>query len=100
MTVQEELTHPASQLVVGPAVSTDWWQGRSADELQAIVHLGAKAGDPFFAAVAEMERRARDTEAARDAQQVEAVQTSRRLGWELKVFFVVATVAVLILLLR
>lgn len=100
MTVQEGLTQPAGAAAVETPGSPAWWQGRSSDELQAIVHRGVQAGEMFFAAAAEMERRAREIEAARDAEQVVVVKTSRRLGWELKLLFAVIALGALILLLR
>jgi hypothetical protein len=104
MSVQDELAHagPGVQAIESP-FSPDWWQGRSSDELQAIVHRGVQGGEIFFAAAAEMERRAREANAASDVQQVQAVKTSRRLGWELKALFVLlalAALALLVLLLR
>ena len=98
MTVQEELAHPDTAGSVAGA--PDWWHSRSCDELQAILRRGIQGGENFFAAAAEMERRARESEAARDAQQIEAVNTSRRLGWELTLLFVLLGVGLLVLLLR
>ena len=57
----------------GPALdalnSPDWWHNRSSDELQAIARRGEKAGDLFFAALTEIERRATDAEDRWRAQQ-------------------------------
>ncbi len=100
MTVQGLADTGAGAPILERPNSPDWWQSRSSDELRAIVQRGVQGGELFFAAAAEMERRARQTEAARDAQQEEAVKTSRRLGWELKLLFAVGLVAALILLLR
>ena len=100
MTVQEGLTQSAGGPAVETQGSSDWWQGRSSDELQAIVQRGVQGGDIFFRAAAEMERRAREIEAGRDAQYVEKVKTSRRIGWELKLLFAVLAAAGLMLLFR
>lgn len=79
MAVQDELAHPAAEApIVETPLSPDWWQSRSSDELQAIVYRGEKAGDMFLAAASEMERRARDSEAARRAEQVQASETAGR----------------------
>lgn len=76
------------------------WQDRSSDELQAIVRRGAQAGDLFFAASCEMERRAREAEAARDAERVVEVRAVKRLRWEVYVLLAVMAAASVILLLR
>jgi hypothetical protein len=104
MTMQDKLAHAAAGAPqVDRPFSPEWWQSRSSDELQAIVHRGIKGGDAFFAAAAEMERRAKEANAATDVQQVAAIKTSRRLGWELKLLFALlalAALAALILLVR
>ena len=98
MTVQEGLTQTAGAPAAETPGSPDWWQGRSSDELRAIVHRGVHGGELFFGAAAEMERRAREIEAARDVQYMEKVNTSRRIGWEVKLLFVLLAVAALALL--
>ena len=84
MTVEEELS----------------WEDRTADELQAIVRRGVQAGDMFFGASAEMERRSKETEAARDAQHVEDVRTFRRLRWEVWALLALAIATVVLLAVR
>jgi hypothetical protein len=81
--------------------SLNWWQSRSPDELQAIVQRGAKAGDLFFAAIMETERRARDVEAARSSQEEatarEAEQGRRKLMLSVLVLALAAIVLMRVL---
>jgi len=76
------------------------WQDRSQEELSAIVRRGAQAGDLFFAASHEMERRAREAEAARDAERVVEVKTVKRIRWEVYALLVLMAAAGVLFLLR
>ena len=78
MTVHGELapSGAGAAFAEGPN-SQDWWQSRSSDELQAIADRGARAGDLFFAATAEMERRARNAEAELSFEEAKAAATVR-----------------------
>ena len=76
------------------------WQERSQEELRAIVRRGVQGGDMFFAASHEMERRAREADAARDAERVVEVRTVKRMRWEVYALLVLMAATGLILLLR
>jgi len=76
------------------------WQDRSHEELSSIIRRGVQGGDPFFAASLEMERRAKEEDAARDAQQAITARTIKRIHWEVYVLVGLMALAVLILLLR
>ena len=76
MTVHGELAPSGAGAAFVPS-SQDWWQSRSCDELQAIADRGARAGDLFFAATAEMERRAQSAEAKRRSEEAKAAATVR-----------------------
>ena len=85
MVVPEELAHAGTgaPAIEGP-FSPDWWQSRSSDELQAIVHRGVQGGEVFFAAAAEMERRAREANAVVRAEEAHVIEDGHRrqtLGW-------------------
>jgi|KBSSwiStaDraftv2_1062776.scaffolds.fasta_scaffold09805_7 hypothetical protein len=76
------------------------WQDRSQEELSAIVRRGVLGGDMFFAASHEMERRAKEAEAARDAERVVEVRTVKRIRWEVYALLALMAAGGLILLLR
>jgi hypothetical protein len=69
------------------------WESQSCDELKAIASRGSHAGELYFAAVKELERRAHDTETAIEAQQEEVA--AWRLGqiWWLAVLIAALAVA-------
>ncbi len=73
MTVQEELVHAgAAATATEPPDALIQWQDRSCEELRAIASRGVHGGDLYFAAVAELERRAHDTEVAIEHEQAES----------------------------
>jgi hypothetical protein len=78
MAMQDELACADTALTADGPASPAWWRSRSSDELNAIFHRGIQGGDMFIAAAREMERRARDAEAARDAAEVRTVKVARR----------------------
>ena len=79
MTVEEELAHAGS------------------DELRAIAARGVHGGDLYLAAVAELERRAHDSEAAMQAQKVEAAaHRQHKILWLAVLVLVAATAFVVI----
>jgi hypothetical protein len=101
MAMQDELALAGTQLPADEPGSPAWWRTRSSDELNAIFHRGIQAGDLFIAAATEMERRAREAEAARDAEQAVTVKVARRRPVMLLgalVFASLAAAAVLLLL--
>jgi len=95
MTVREGLADTGAE---GPVLETpssaDWWHSRSTDELQAIIQRGIQGGETFLAAATEMERRARETNAALRAEEVHDVQDHRRLKKMALIALLVLPVAV------
>jgi hypothetical protein len=76
MNVQDELA-PAGIGTPTPEPATAMsWDGTSNEELMAIMNRGALAGDLFFSASAEMERRSRQMDAAIHEEEEKA--TARR----------------------
>jgi hypothetical protein len=87
MSIEDELVHAAAG---GPAIEalepSNPLQERSADELRAIASRGIHAGDLYFAAAAELERRARESLAEEAARKAEAAARRQHLilmaaGW-------------------
>ena len=100
MAMQDELAHPATNApAIEPTGSQAWWQSRSSDELQAIIHRGVQGGEIFFPAATEMERRVRDAEAARSAQESREIKVARRKPWLLLLAVLLATLAAAAVLL-
>lgn len=99
MAMQDELARSGDAPTIDSPGSPEWWHSRSGDELQAIVQRGIQAGDLFIAAASEMERRAKETEAVRDAQQVQEIRTTRRLRWEVWLLLVLAGATIVIVVI-
>jgi hypothetical protein len=79
MTIEDELVHAgAGGAAIEALQESRSWEARSADELRAIASRGLHGGDLYFAAMAELERRARDSEAAACARQAEAADGRNR----------------------
>ena len=75
--VHDELAHAAAG---APAISdTISWETRSSEELRALAGRGIHGGDLYFAAVAELERRAKVSEEAADAERAESVARRRQI---------------------
>jgi len=92
--VQDELAHAGAG---GPAIDgLDSWQTRSSEELSAIASRGIHGGDLYFAAVAELERRARISEKAASAQQAEAAAKRRQTIILLLVLFAAVDAAIML----
>ena len=87
MMVQEELAHAGA----GAPLQTC-----SSDELSAIASRGVHGGDLYFAAVAELERRARVSEEDASAQRAEAVARRRETIILLLVLFAAVDAAILL----
>jgi len=99
MVVQDELAHagPAAPAIEEP-FSPAWWQNRSSDELRAIVQRGVRGGETFFAAAAELERRARESDAALRAEEVHVIadnQELKKLAWAGLIALPLAVAAIL-----
>jgi hypothetical protein len=99
MTVQDELVHAGVGAPVIEALEdSNSCQARSADELRAITGRGLHAGDLYFAAAAELERRARASDAAAQAEQAETA-TRRQHIIILVAALITAATAILVLLM-
>ena len=92
--VQDELAHAGAG---GPAIDgLDSWQTRSSEELSAIASRGIHGGDLYFAAVAELERRARVSQEADSAQRAEAASKRREMIILLLVLFAAVDAAIIL----
>jgi hypothetical protein len=77
MMVQDQLIHADPDKPA--AEPTDMsWEERSCDELRTVVNRGIIGGEQYFAAAAEIERRARQAELAACAEQIEAANRHER----------------------
>ena len=75
------------------------WRRCSAEELSAIASRGVHGGDLYFAAVAELERRARISEEVASAERAEAAARRRQTIIWLVVLFAAVDAAVFLRLL-
>ena len=93
MTVQEELVHAGAANAASDSPDTlIRWQDQSCEELRAIASRGVHGGDLYFAAMAELERRAHDCEVEIEHQHEEVVAQHQYTVWWLAVL--VAAIAV------
>lgn len=99
MAMQEELARSGNAPTIDAPGSEEWWHSRSGDELQAIVQRGIQAGGLFIAAAGEMERRAKEAQAVREAEFVQEVRTTRRLRWEVWLLLVLAGATIVVVVL-
>jgi len=97
MIVQDELAHAAAGAPLGNTPDTNSsWQTCSSEELSAIAGRGVHGGDLYFAAVAELERRAKVSEAAASAERAEAVAWRRQTIILLLVLFAAVDAAIIL----
>ena len=100
MMVPEELAHAGAGAPVSNAPdAASSWDARSLEELHTIAGRGIHGGDLYFAAVAELERRARVSEEAADTQQAESAARRRQTIILLAVLFAAVDAAVILRLL-
>jgi hypothetical protein len=96
MTVQDELVHAAAAAVPADALDPSaLCRGCSLDELHTIANRGAHGGDLYFAAAAELERRAKESDAAAHAEQERVEETRQHLVWLVAASFALATMIAL-----
>ena len=95
LVVEPTFSAPTAEMLNSPA----WWQARSSDELQAIVHRGIQAGDAFVAAAKEMERRAAEQRRREDEEQNALVIHEKHLKWVLPALALVCAGVLLFFLL-
>ena len=97
MMVQDELAHAGAGAPVNAAPDTNSsWQTCSSEELSAIASRGVHGGDLYFAAVAELERRARASEEAASAQRAELAAKRREMIILLLVLFAAVDAAIIL----
>jgi hypothetical protein len=97
MTVQDELAHAGAGAPVSNAPDTNSsWQTCSSEELSAIASRGVHGGDLYFAAVAELERRARISEATASAGRAEVAARRRQTIILLLVLFAAVDAALIL----
>jgi len=97
MIVQDELAHAAAGAPVSnPPGTNSSWQTCSSEELSAIAGRGVHGGDIYFAAVAELERRAKLSEATATAKRAEAVAWRRQTIILLLVLFAAVDAALIL----
>jgi hypothetical protein len=95
MTVHDELAPAgvaAPKDTPGTAMS---WEGTSNEELMAIMSRGALAGDLFFSASAEMERRSRELDAAVQAEEERVVAKRQHMALLIAALFALGTILAL-----
>ena len=97
MIVQDELAHAAAGAPVSNAADTNSsCQTCSSEELSAIAGRGVHGGVMYFAAVAELERRAKLSEATASAKRAEAVAWRRQTIILLLVLFAAVDAALIL----
>src|SRR6476620_4477766 len=97
MMVQDELVHAGAGAPANEALgSTSAWQSYTSEELSAIASRGVHGGDLYFAAVAELERRARISEKAASAERAQAAAKRREMIILLLVLFAAVDAAVIL----
>lgn len=95
MMVQDELAHAGAPAI--EALDTEGsWRSRSSEELRAIAGRGIHGGDLYFAAVAELERRARISEEHADAERAQAASKRREIIIWLAILFAAVDAAVIL----
>ena len=99
MTVRDQYAHAGAGAPAIEATDEFCWQDRSCEELRAIASRGVHGGDAYFAAVAELERRARDSEAAIAAGESKAAAERRETVITLAILFVALQAALILRLL-
>ena len=96
MIVQDELAHAGASAPVNAPDTDSSWQTCSSEELSAIAGRGVHGGDLYFAAVAELERRAKVSEATASAKRAEAVAWRRQTIILLLVLFAAVDAALIL----
>ena len=97
MMVQDELAHAGAGAPVSNAPDANGTlQTCSSEELSAIAGRGVHGGDLYFAAVAELERRARISEEDASAQRAEAATRRRQTIILLLVLFAAVDAAIML----
>ena len=95
MTVQDELAHARAPAVGDALDPSAMCRASSLDELHTIADRGAHGGDLYFAAAAELERRARESDAAAHAEVERVEKTRQHVVWLIAALFALATILAL-----
>jgi hypothetical protein len=98
MMVQDELAHAGAGAPISPDTAASW-QTCSSEELRDIAGRGVHGGDVYFAAVAELERRARVSEETDSAQRAEVAARRREIIIWLAILFAAVDAAVILRLM-
>jgi NAD(P)H-hydrate repair Nnr-like enzyme with NAD(P)H-hydrate epimerase domain len=93
---QDKLAHAVAAVPASEAPETlISLESQSCDELRAIAGRGIHGGDFYFAAVAELERRAHDLEVALEAEQEETIAHRQGQMWLMAVLVMAVSAAVI-----
>jgi len=95
MTVQEELAPVGVAAPSETPATAMSWEGTSNEELMSIMSRGALAGDLFFSASAEMERRSREMDAAIHAEEDRVEERRQHLALLIAGLFALLTILAL-----
>ena len=95
MNVQDELAPAGATAPTTESATAMSWDGTSNEELMAIMNRGALAGDLFFSASAEMERRSRKMDAAIHAEQDRIYARRQHLALLIAGLFALCTILAL-----
>lgn len=94
MNVQDELA-PSAEATPTAEPALPSWDSTSNEELMAIMSRGALAGDLFFSASAEMERRSRQMDAAIHAEEERVEERRKHLALLIAALFALCTILAL-----
>ena len=95
MNVQDELAPAGATAPTTESATAVSWDGTSNEELMAIMNRGALAGDLFFSASAEMERRSRKMDAAIHAEEERVEERRKHLALLIAALFALCTIIAL-----
>src|SRR5690349_1025067 len=95
MTVQDELAPAVAGAPPDEPPAAMSWEHTSNEELMAIMSRGALAGDLFFSASAEMERRSREMDAAIHAEEARVVARRQHMALLIAALFALGTLIAL-----
>ena len=95
MTVQEELAPVGVAAPSETPATAMSWEGTSNEELMSIMSRGALAGDLFFSASAEMERRSKATDALIQAEEDRVTARRQHMALLIAALFAIGTLIAL-----
>jgi hypothetical protein len=95
MSVQDQLVHAGAPAPADALDPSAICRTCSLDDLHTIADRGAHGGDLYFAAAAELERRAKESDAAAHAQVERAEKSRQHVVWLIAALFALATIVAL-----